>query len=63
MNFFILEMDFSSILKEKNREELEKLAGDEDQINEIVLNSEPIQHLFMEKDLSKKIAGFRLMTV
>ncbi|CAG5079665.1 Oidioi.mRNA.OKI2018_I69.PAR.g9311.t1.cds [Oikopleura dioica] len=44
-------MDFSTILKEKYREELEKLAGDEDQINEIVLNSEPIQHLFMEKDL------------
>ena len=48
-------MDFTSILKGKNREELEKLSSNEDEINEIVLNSEPIQHLFMEKDLSMTI--------
>jgi len=44
-------MDFSSILQGKNREELEKLSSNEDEINEVVINSEPIQHLFMEKDL------------
>ena len=48
-------MDFSSILQGKNRDELEKLSSNEDEINEIVLNSEPIQSLFMEKDLSTAI--------
>merc|ERR1711953_82001 len=47
----LTEMDFSNILNGKNREELEKLSSNEDEINELVLNSEPIQHLFMEKDL------------
>jgi len=51
----LTEMDFSSILQGKNRDELEKLSSNEDEINEIVLNSEPIQSLFMEKDLSTAI--------
>ena len=49
-------MDFSSILQGKSREELEKLSSNEDEINEIVLNSEPIQSLFCEKELSTTIS-------
>ena len=49
-------MDFSSILQGKSREELEKLSSNEDEINEIVLNSEPIQSLFCEKELSTMIS-------
>jgi hypothetical protein len=50
-------MEFSNILQGKNREELEKLSSNEDEINEIVLCSEPIQSLFCEKELSTTITN------
>lgn len=44
-------MDFSRLLEGKSRVDLEKIRDDEDKINCLVMEAEPIQHLCMEKEI------------